>query len=201
MPKIRLILVDDHALFIQGLSAALKAEERIEIIATFSDAHKAFKALEKEQPDLLVTDISMPGMSGPELIKKVRTTYPGLKILVTSMFEPMVSFKSIDGYVMKNSEISEFVNAIKTIVIDNQKFFESKNTIATISEFNKNILTKREKEIVQLIAKELTVDQIAEQLFISRLTVESHKKNIFYKLNVGTNAGLVKKALQLGFIS
>ena len=81
-----------------------------------------------------------------------------------------------------------------------KEYFKNTETQNSISEFNKQILTQREKEIVTLIAKEQTVNEIAENLFISRLTVETHKKNIFLKLNVSTNAGLVKKAIVLGFL-
>ncbi len=201
MYKIKVILVDDHVLFTQGLAAALANENDIEVMATFSDARKALKALENDIPDLLVTDISMPDMNGIEFIQKLRRKYPNLKILVASMYEQMISSKNINGYLQKDSNTTEFIEAIKKIVFDDEKYFKKNNAQNIISEFNKNILTKREKEIVQLISKELTVSEIAEKLFISKLTVESHKKNIFLKLQVNTNAGLVRKAIVLGFIN
>ncbi|MGB0879999.1 MAG: response regulator [Polaribacter sp.] len=201
MYKIRLMLVDDHILFTQGLSAALTLEDDIEIIGTFSDAKEALTALKHTQPDLLITDISMPTMHGLEFIKKAKTRYPTLKILVVSMFQELVSLKHIDGYLSKNTSIEEFSKAIRTIVLEDKKYTASNTTHTATIDFYKNTLTKREKEVVEMIANQSSVNEIAEKLFISRSTVEFHKKNIFYKLDVNTNAGLVKKSIQLGFLS
>ena len=200
MYKIKLILVDDHPLFAESLSTALSLEKDIEILAIFSDATKALSALQNTTPDLLITDISMPTMNGIEFIQKVNTQFPTIKILVVSTFQQMLSSKNINGYLLKDATIDEFLTAIRKIVLDDEKYFKNTETQNSISEFNKQILTPREKEIVTLIAKEQTVNEIAENLFISRLTVETHKKNIFLKLNVSTNAGLVKKAIILGFL-
>ena len=200
MYKIKLILVDDHPLFAESLSTALSLEKDIEIIAIFSDATEALFALQNTTPDLLITDISMPTMNGIEFIQKVNTQFPTIKILVVSTFQQMLSSKNINGYLLKDATIDEFLTAIRKIVLDDEKYFKNTETQNSISEFNKQILTPREKEIVTLIAKEQTVNEIAENLFISRLTVETHKKNIFLKLNVSTNAGLVKKAIILGFL-
>ena len=201
MYKIRLMLVDDHVLFTQGLSAALTLEDDIEIIATFSDAKKALTALKHTELDLLITDISMPTMHGLEFIKKAKASYPTLKILVVSMFKDLVSLKHIDGYLSKDTNIEEFSKAIRTIVLEDKKYTTSNTTNISSIDFYKNTLTKREKEVVKMIANQSSVNEIAEKLFISRSTVEFHKKNIFYKLDINTNAGLVKKAIQLGFIN
>jgi DNA-binding NarL/FixJ family response regulator len=200
MDNIKIILVDDHTLFTEGLVAALSKDKEIEVIATFSDAREALKALKLKLPDLLITDISMPNMNGVEFIQKLNERYPKLKILVSSMYQQMVSSKNIHGYLQKDTTTFEFLNAIKKIVLEDKHYFKEIVHKNNISEFNKSILTKREKEVVSLISKEFTVHQIAEELFISKLTVESHKKNIFLKLQVNTNAGLVKKALMLGFL-
>ena len=143
----------------------------------------------------------MPEINGLELIKKIKEQYPDIKILVASMFKPMMFSKEVHGYLSKDSEISEFFTAIRQIVLEDKKYFRSLLQEDAIEEFTKSILTRREKDIIRLIAKEFTVDQVAEELFISRLTVETHKKNIFYKLKVRTNAGLIKKAIQLGYLS
>jgi DNA-binding NarL/FixJ family response regulator len=201
MSTIKIILVDDHILFTEGLVAALSKDKEIEVVATFSDANNALETLKSNLPDLLITDISMPNMNGVEFIKKVNEKYPNLKILVASMYQQMIPSKNIDGYLLKDINTSEFIDAIKRIVLEDGKYFKKVPDKRIVEHFNKSILTKREKEIVQLIANELTVNEIAKELFISRLTIESHKKNIFLKLNVSTNAGLVKKALILGFLS
>lgn len=200
MHKITIILVDDHKLFIAGLAAILQQEEDIEVIDTFTNANSALKKLKTTVPDLLITDISMPNMNGVEFIDKVKDKHPDLKILVASMFNNMVSRKKINGYLLKDTESSDFVKAIREIVIHNNFYFKTKKEI----NYNESVvssLTKREKEIVTLITKEKTVIEIAEILFLSKHTIETHKKNIFLKLDVKTNAGLTKKALELGFIS
>lgn len=201
MYKIRLVLVDDHILFTEGLSAALSKEEDMKVIATFSDARKALKVIETITLDLLITDISMPEMNGVEFIKKIKEKKPTLKILVVSMFQQIFPSKKIHGYITKDTDLLKFANVIRTIVINDEKYFEENDLKVTISEFNTSLLTKREKEIVQLIGKEYTVNEISQQLFISRLTVESHKKNIFHKLNVKTNAGLIKIGMKLGYLN
>lgn len=201
MEKIRVILVDDHLLFTEGLKASLEREEGIEVAATFSEAKKALQFLKTATPDLVITDISMPDMNGVEFIKKIKIQNPHLKIMVVSMFQNMISSKEVDGYLLKDSPIDVFLDAIKKIVLENSKYFPHDTLPFLISDFHTHILTKREKEIVALIANEQTVNQIAEQLFISPLTVESHKKNIFLKLQVHTNAGLIKKAMYLGYLS
>ena len=201
MPKIHLILVDDHLLFTAGLVASLEKENEIEIMATFSEAKKALQFLKTKTPDLVITDISMPSMNGVEFIKKIKIQNPSIKIMVVSMYQNMISPKEIDGYLLKDSPMSLFLETIKKIVLEDTKCFQEETTPVLISEFHTHLLSQREKEIVGLIASEFTVNKIAKQLFISPLTVESHKKNIFLKLQVHTNAGLIKKAMSLGYLS
>lgn len=122
-----------------------------------------------------------------------------LSILVASSFEQQVSKKHINGYIQKNSSTKSFETAIKQIVLEEKNYFPDLDINQSVF-FDEKLLTKREKEIVVLITQEKTVDELSEVLFISRLTVETHKKNIFLKLGVKTNAGLVKKAIILGFI-
>ncbi|WP_299670549.1 response regulator transcription factor [uncultured Polaribacter sp.] len=198
MNKIKIILVDDHKLFIEGISAILKKEEDIEILATFLDAQKALDKLNVYKPELLITDISMPYMNGIEFIEKVKNRYPYLKILVVSMFPQIIPRKMIHGFILKDASSEDFIKAIRKIVLDEMSYFTTQKKITPLIN---NKLTKREKEIVLLIAQEKTVNEIAENLFISRMTVETHKKNIFLKLNIKSNAGLIKKAFMLGLIN
>ena len=152
------------------------------------------------EPELLITDISMPNMNGIEFIEKVKKQHPYLKILVISMFQQIISRKMIHGFILKEASSEEFIKAIKEIVIHGNSYFKDKsNTL--IKQTAISSLTKREKEIVLLIAQEKTVNEIAQDLFLSRMTVETHKKNIFLKLQVKTNAGLIRKALMLGVIN
>jgi len=202
MNTIKIILVDDHVMFLDGISKVLSEKDEFEIIGAFNNANDAIKALKNGTPDILITDISMPGLNGIEFIKIVKQQFPNLKILVVSMFKQIQSFNGIDGYLLKETSYNELINAIKLIVSENKKYFykdfKKKNNEL---EFNKTILTTREKEVITLIAQELTTDEIATKLFLSRHTIETHKKNIFQKLQVNNAAGLVKKAVFLGYIS
>ncbi|WP_299713034.1 response regulator transcription factor [uncultured Tenacibaculum sp.] len=202
MRKINLILVDDHTLFLQGLKAALEEYDFINIVDTFTNPKKAFLCIKKEELDLVITDISMPEINGIEFIKSIKKTKPDIRVLAISMFAPLHNERNFyNGYLLKDTSISTVIKAIKEIVFNKGTFFYDELSEVENFTFSKTIVTKREREIIQLIAEELTVEEIAEKLFLSKHTVETHKKNIFFKLQIKTNAGLVKKAIKLGYIS
>ncbi|MEP1488556.1 MAG: response regulator transcription factor [Algibacter sp.] len=118
------------------------------------------------------------------------------------MFKQIQAFEGVDGYLLKETSSDQLLLAINKIVVQNENYFykdyekEHKEL-----DFKNTILSQREKSIVHLIAEELTTDQIAEKLFLSRYTIETHKKNIYLKLQVNNAAGLVKKAVYLGYIN
>jgi len=202
MYKIRIVIVDDHEMFLQGISAVLSKQDNFEVVHVFNNAKDAIKAIKIETPDLLITDISMPEINGLEFIKEANLQHPKLKILVVSMFKQIQSFDGIHGYLLKETSYEELIIAINKIVLHDEKYFYKVYHKDNGSlEFNKSILSTREKEIVALIAKELTTEVIAEKLFLSKHTVETHKKNIYLKLQVNNAAGLIKKAVYLGYIS
>lgn len=201
MTKIKLVIVDDHKMFLDGISNVLSKHDDIEILSVLDNASEALTFLKSDTPDLLITDISMPEMNGLEFVKIVKQQYPNLKILVVSMFQQIQSFTGIDGYLLKETGFDELIKAIYQIVIENEPYFYSDYKASNEElEFNKKIITRREKEVIQLIAQELTSDQIADQLFISKHTVETHKKNIFLKLQVNSVVGLIKKAMYFGYV-
>ncbi len=201
MNKIKVILVDDHDLFLNGLKASICTYDCIEVVATFTKAKNALDFLKKNTVDLVITDISMPEINGIEFIKMLKQLVPEAKVLAISMFPPVHYEKSFyNGYLIKDASVETVVEAIKCIVYKNSSFFYENIKKSEGLNFSKTIVTKREREIINLIAQEYTVDEIAERLFLSKHTVETHKKNIFFKLQIKTNAGLVKKAIQLGFI-
>ncbi|WP_298507774.1 response regulator transcription factor [uncultured Kordia sp.] len=202
MAKIRLVIVDDHQMFLDGISNVLSKQDDMEILKVVDNANEALHFLKDTIPDLLITDISMPEMNGLEFVKIVKQQYPDVKILVVSMFQQIQSFKGIDGYLLKETGFDELIKAIYQIVVDDKPYFYSDYKASNQElDFNKKIITRREKEIIQLIARELTTDQIADTLFISKHTVETHKKNIFLKLQVNSVVGLMKKALYFGYVS
>ena len=152
------------------------------------------------QPDILISDISMPEMNGVEFIKIIKATYPNVKILVLSMFESMETIADIDGYLLKETSKEELVKAIHAIVLKNEKYLKVPGNTLDAFAFKRTILSHREKEIIRLIAEEYTSEEIADKLFLSRGTIETHRKNIFFKLQVKNIAGLIKKAIYLGIV-
>lgn len=197
---ITIALVDDHKMFSDGMISVLCQQEDFSILFAENNARSALERLKECVPDIIISDISMPDMNGIEFIKIVKEEYPDVKILVLSMFENLQTFENMDGYLLKETDKEELVKAIHTIVLENNKYFKTPKKEMDTFEFRYSILSPREKEIIQLIANELTTGEIAEHLFISKATIETHRKNIFFKLQVKNIAGLIKKAIYLGIV-
>jgi DNA-binding NarL/FixJ family response regulator len=197
---IKLVLVDDHQMFLDGMVAVLSSEENFDILFVENNAKKALLKLHNSLPDLIITDISMPDMNGIEFIKLVKKDFPEVKILVLSTFDNMQSFKDIHGFLKKDVDTDILINTINEIVLKNEKHFEGVTNNENILEFNKSLLTEREKEIIQLIGLECTTEEIASKLCVSKHTIEAHRKNIFEKMQVKNIAGLIKRSIHLGIV-
>ncbi len=212
MGKFKLLLVDDHHLMLDGLKALLADETCIESIIGVTSGQSAIEILEKERIDVLMVDINMPEMSGLELTKIVRERFPETKILALSMYNDNVMIaKMIEagamGYVIKSTDISELSEAICTIA-EGKRFLSKEvqdiimqgiyNSDSSINSVQPNVikLTSRESEVLALIVQEYSNEQIAEKLFISERTVETHRKNIFMKTKQKTIVGLIKFAIE-----
>jgi DNA-binding NarL/FixJ family response regulator len=197
---IKIVIVDDHQLFLDGIVSVLSNVEKFKILFVETKATEALKKIKNKQPDIVITDISMPEMNGLQFIKILKSEYPKIKILAISMFKNMQSYNDIDGFLLKETGKTELINTIKSIVLKKQKYGKIKQDSPEDIYLGKAILSIREKEIIQLIAKEYTSEEIAEKLQISKHTIEAHRKNIFFKLQVKNTAGLVNKAMHLGFV-
>ena len=200
MKNKKIVALDDHLMFLEGLKGMLLKQDDFSEIYITTDYKEALHWISALEIDLLITDISMPKLSGIEFISLVKETHPEQKIMVLSMFPNLEAYKKINAYVLKESSELELLKAIRQVVDNQQDYFpiqEDESTQITLSE-NQTLLTKREKEIIQLIIQENTSEEIADLLFLSKHTVETHKKNIFLKLEVNNMAGLTKKAMQLG---
>ena len=196
---IHIYLVDDHKIFVKGIAALLERENGIKVMGYTYDGQSALEALRKEKPDVLLTDIQMSGFSGIELTRVVKDEFPDVKVIGLSMFDkPEVIHELIaagaDGYLLKDLEKDELLKAIHEVMGGNMYYSSSASQVLMQNVNNKDLLTKREKEIIVLIAKERSNVEIAEMLFISEHTVESHRKNIFRKTKAKSIVGLVKYA-------
>ncbi|MCC1484315.1 response regulator [Winogradskyella immobilis] len=204
---VKIIIVDDHQLFIDGIKSILAKEIDIEVIAEANNGLEVLQLLANEmQPNIIITDIRMPIMDGISLTRNLVKDYPNIKILALSMYDQTSDvIEMLDvgakGYVTKNVEKKELVSAIHTLIKGD--YFFSKNLSQDIKEWfnkeqinNSTTLTKREKEILNLLVNGRTSLQMAKQLKLSKYTIDTHRKNIHKKLGIKTNAGLVKFALQ-----
>lgn len=210
MNKIKVLLVDDHLMFLEGLQSLFANEKNIEVIGAASSAQIALDILKEVQPDIVITDLSMPDMDGSSLVATLQKIHPNIYTLVLSMHsEAQIISKlinqHINGYLLKNAEKEELLTAVKTIARGENYFSKEVKEIFTQNSFNRNYqvipeLSKREKEVLKLIGDEYTTKEIADLLFISQNTVESHRKNMFSKLNVKNVAGLIKMALKNNLI-
>jgi DNA-binding NarL/FixJ family response regulator len=202
---VKILLVDDHHIVLDGLKSLLESDPDFQIIAALRSAEEVLEFLKKEQPDILLTDYTLPGMSGLDLFKKVKAAYPNVKVAILSMHDEASLVRSvlkegINGYLLKNIQQFELRNALKQISMG-YPYVSPEITRIIMNEFNQpeeksELLTERELEILRLIAKEYSNKQMAEKLFISERTVETHRKNIFRKTNTNTLVGLIKFAFE-----
>jgi two-component system, NarL family, nitrate/nitrite response regulator NarL len=207
MSKISLALVDDHQIVIDGLMALLKGEHRYEFAFATTRPGEVMDKLRSCHVDVLLTDVMMPELPGNLLVKEIHKEFPELKILALSMsgegaiVNEMINDADISGYILKNVGKKELVAAIEKIAAGGIYFSEDildalKKTADLRKENEKAHLTERELEIIRLIETEYNNRQIAEKLFISERTVETHRKNIFRKTGTNTVIGLVKYAYE-----
>jgi DNA-binding NarL/FixJ family response regulator len=205
--RIKIAIVDDHQIVIDGIVALLYGHKELEVVAMDTSAQNMLLRMADMKIDLLLTDIMMPEMNGHDFATAVRKKYPETKILALSMsgqgelVDGMINQADINGYVLKNISKQELLNAIQKIANGGIYFSEEVlNELAAFSQTRKEEekvqLTVREKEIIQLMEKEYSNKQIADELFISERTVETHRKNIFRKTSTNSVLGLIKYAYQ-----
>jgi two-component system, NarL family, nitrate/nitrite response regulator NarL len=197
-------MVDDHQIVIDGLDVLIGFEADFEIVGTSNDPSKVIDILHNLDVDVLLTDTNMPQLSGIELCKLVRQNYPNIKILALSMNTEGETIREMvaagaSGYVLKTTSKQELITALKTVG-EGKKYFTQEalqnlldaSAKPQISEEEE--LTPRELEIIKLIYEDLSNKMIADKLFISERTVETHRRNIYRKTNTQTVVGLLKMA-------
>lgn len=213
--KTKILLADDHTILRHGLSRSIQQQEDLEVVGQCSDGITTIKMVRELQPDLIIMDIRMPDMNGIEATREILRDFPKKKIIALSMhsskrFVTEMFKAGASGYLLKDCDFEELLAAIRTVVegktyispsvgnilVDN---FVRPNPSQDVSIFS--TLTKRERQVLQLLAEGKTTKQIARQLFISPKTVEAHRLNIMNKLDIDNVAQLTKYAIQEGITS
>ncbi|NVK18306.1 MAG: response regulator transcription factor [Methylocystaceae bacterium] len=204
--KIRVILVDDHPLVLDGIRARIEEDEIIEVIAEGSNGEDALSLAKEHKPDVIVMDISMPVLNGIEAAEKFSADLPDIKILMLTMHDNREYITKVlkagaRGYILKDVSSNEMIAAIKA-VHDGKTYYSSGVTDLLLTEGSKKEvpLTDREKTILCLLAEGSSNKHVARELDISVRTVETHRRNIKRKLDVKTSAGLVKYAIESGIV-
>lgn len=213
---INVLIADDHTMFVDGIESILKDEKDINVKGTCYFGNDVMEFIQNNAVDIVLLDVNLPDISGIDVCKSIHTKYPNVKILAISMYNEESYVSEIlnngaKGYILKNTGREELLKAIKT-VYKNETYF-SKEVTETImkslinrkKQDEKNLIeipkiSRREKEVLKMIAEGCTTNEIADSLFISLKTVESHRSNLLAKFNARNSAGLVKISLEMGLL-
>ena len=202
---ISILIVDDHPMVIEGLKTLLGDDERVAVKTHFTNGQDTLNFLQKDTTDVILLDVNLPDISGVEMVDKILNIRANIGILGLSTYsEPSIINQMIKngvkGYLLKNATADELVNAISQVHQGNFYFGSEVQKILadSVTQESKDLpkLTRREKHILTLIADGKTTNTIAEELFISPLTVETHRRNLMQKLEVSNAASLIKIAVE-----
>ena len=202
----RIFIVDDHYMVIEGIRSLLQNEKGIEWCGHAMNAISCLAFLQQEQPDVILMDINLPDKSGIDLCKEVKEKYPSVLVIGLSTFNQQSFIQKMmengaSGYVLKNATQEELMEAIQAVAIG--KTYLSEEAATSLREYAESeipVITRREKEVLGLIADGMTNNEIAQKLFISTTTVDSHRKNLLTKFEAKNTALLIRTAAQLHFI-
>lgn len=210
---IKILLADDHPIFINGMSALLKEVKDFEVVGGALNGEELIELASKLKPDVILTDVQMPVKNGVEATKEIYKRFPEIKIIALTMLNESMNIKKMleagaSGYVLKTIEKEELIMVIRKVA-GGEKYFSAEVTSQLMNHFSakpttQNIadrLTKREKEILVLIASGLTDKEIAEKVFLSPLTIITHRKNILSKLGLKNKVELTRFAIEHNLIS
>jgi DNA-binding NarL/FixJ family response regulator len=207
---IKIIIADDHQIIIDGLRMLLGEEDQLQIVGDALNGVTLINKIPKLQPDLVILDLGMPVMDGMEAALKIKELYPTLKILVLTTYSEPHRIKkmlkiNINGYLLKDAGKTKLLEAIYSIM-DGNTYYDRRVTDIIMDSFkplkttSSPRLTKREKEIIRLIVKGKSTNEIAEELSRGKSTIETHRRNIFTKLGINKVASLVSYAIEEGLV-
>jgi two-component system, NarL family, response regulator NreC len=210
MNQIKLIIADDHQLFRNGLEELLRKYDDIQVVKSLADGFEFIELINSQfDADIVLLDISMPNVDGFQVLKELKALNSDIKPIVISMhndgnYIAKCAKMGAYGYLLKNTDEAELILAIRT-VSQGRKYFSAEisekmiNFMAT-SSISENVLSNKETEVLGLISKGLTTNEIAAKLFVSSRTIETHRSNILKKLEVKNTAELIKKATEMNLL-
>ncbi|MEL6627154.1 MAG: response regulator transcription factor [Bacteroidota bacterium] len=210
--NIRILLIEDQPIYVDGLTTAIQADENLEVVGTAGNGQEALDFLARREVDVAMLDVNMPVMNGLEAAPLILERYPHVEIIMLTVYnDTAMIMKFLDlnvgGYVLKDSRSKEIREAIHTVHKGGTYYgIEVMKTITAAMRNKRNSqktmnLSPREYEILKLVIKEYTTQEIAQKLFISKETVDTHRKNIRDKMGVRNTAGMVREALRKGWIT
>ena len=206
-PKIKLLLVDDHELFSDGLKSLLGTEEHLDIVGQVSDGKDVIYNVQKHTPDIVFLDINLPHRNGMDIAKEILKDFSATKVILLTMYEDQSMIKEakkvgVQGYILKNSSKKELLQGIY-VVFEGKNYFDEK--IKKDADFinkddfaKKFALTDREIEIIKAVKEGRSSQEIADLMFLSYLTIKTHRRNIHFKLGTSTTPELIKFAAENG---
>lgn len=201
---IRVAIAEDHQSLIDGLKLQLEHVNEISIVGTANDGEALLDVVKLKQPDVVITDIRMPKIDGIVATKMIKKEYPDIKILAFTMFDQNEAVQQMldagaTGYILKKSSLKEVIEAVKTVA-KGEKYFDANVQVNFDNEnqgnTKKGVLTKRQKEILNLVSQGMTSREIADKLFIGVFTVETHRRNMIRILGLRGNGELLRYALE-----
>lgn len=206
------MIADDHNMFVEGIESILEGHEHIQVVSKCYTGPEVFERMPVDKPDVILLDINLPVMNGLEVCQKLNKEYPAVKVLALSMhneesFVMEILKYGAQGYILKNTGKKELITAIETIYAGQSYFSEEVTETIMKSLVNQRSgnkkttslapkISRREKDVLELIVREYTTQEIADTLFISLKTVESHRRSLLTKLGVRNTAGLVRVAIE-----
>lgn len=214
MSDTRIVIADDHHILLDGLKAMLEKQDGITICGIYDNGRDLLHNLSDTNPDIALIDINMPGMKGAELSVKIKEYNERIQIITLSMYDDAVHIMEmieagVSGYLLKNVNDKELLDAIRQVSVGKMYFSSEVSEKITslvlqqqkkLQEPDKPKLTEREMDVLRLVADEYSNAEIAEKLFISERTVETHRKNMLRKTNNKTIVGLIRFAIEEGLI-
>ncbi|MEQ9425329.1 MAG: response regulator transcription factor [Cyclobacteriaceae bacterium] len=209
--KIKILIADDHQIIIDGIKSIIEGEGHLELTGQAHTGIEVLEFLRRNKIDLAILDINMPELDGVETTRVIRDKYPDIKILILTMYNKAEFVKNMaeagaHGFILKNTGRDEMLMAIE-LLMEGKTYYGQEVTKTLLDSYKKDKntvevkLTTRELDVLQLLADGLTTPEIAEKLFISTHTVESHRKNLLSKTGEKTSAGLVRYALDNGLLN